>query len=217
MNNAESGHFNLFPLLNEVAQKPEAPKMGHENRVGNRWYQVAIKKILDDAKVPEHSGWYMWGNFNDAAWWQPLYIGKASRSDKWRGLYDRLLDELREESAAIFATVYGRDATTTVVRDRLNAWHKKTGKDWVRQGEGIQRALRKTGSTFIVWAASPAKITEEEIKDVEGALIHHYRAGFNVKRPHRQVMAGIGSSPLAEIAVGMMDREIEQMRGEFQI
>jgi hypothetical protein len=214
--NDKSGYFNLFPLLNEVAQKSELPKMSRRGeRTGDSWYWKAIKKLLKDAKVPERTGWYMWGNFNDAAWWQPLYIGKASRSDKWKGLYDRLLHELRTESAAIFATVYGRDATESTVRKSLNEWRKKHhGKDWVGQGESIQRALRKTGSIFIVWVTAPAKIEEGEVKDVEGALIDHYRAGFNVKRPQRGTD---GDRLLAKEIVGVMDSEIEKMRGQFKI
>jgi hypothetical protein len=117
----------------------------------------------------------------------------------------------------MFAAVYGRDATMTAERKLLDAWKRasKNKIDFFKKGEGVQRALRKTDTHFIVWAEAPLGISEENIRLVENALIDHYRPSNNSKRPTIQEM--YMSSDLFANARKEIDEEIFKMRGAFKI
>jgi hypothetical protein len=207
-------------LLHTIAVQPIPalpPLRERSERHQGTWYTEAIDRLLTSANVPkDKGGWYVWGRFNDAAWWQPIYVGKASPRKEW-GLYKRLHYELREERSAMFAAVYGRDATMTAERKLLDAWKRasKNKIDFFKKGEGVQRALRKTDTHFIVWAEAPLGISEENIRLVENALIDHYRPSNNSKRPTIQEM--YMSSDLFANARKEIDEEIFKMRGAFKI
>jgi hypothetical protein len=186
------------------------PLLEKSERRKGTWYSNEIGKILEG--VPkERGGWYVWGKFNDAAWWQPIYVGMASigKKEKW-GLFSRLYDELREEGFSMFAAVYGRDAVTTAARKLLK------GTEYFKQGESVQRALRKTDTQFIIWTTAPFETSAREYSLVENALIHYYRPSFNSKRPTPQELHAVDSN-LFDNARRQLDEEIEKMRGAFKI
>lgn len=176
----ESGHFSLFPLFGFVAEHPELPPLLEKSEKRKSTpYRQAVIELLNTANIPQGGGWYVWGKFNDAGYWEPIYVGKASLG-KTANLFVRLRDELQEENLAIFATVYGRYWASTAAKKMFKEHVKHGGKDW---SDGIERSLRKTDAHFIIWTTAPKWMTNEDVVCVEAVLINIFRPGFNMKRP----------------------------------
>jgi hypothetical protein len=209
-----SGHFNLFPLLAFVATEKHLPHFGgKDEKVKTTEYAMAVDRLLNDASVPRSGGWYLWGRFNDAAWWEPIYIGMTTKG-KTADLRTRLRDELREESQAIFAAVYGRDAVMSAAREQYAQHVKKGYTDYFRKGEGVQRSLRKTEARFVIWVATDLK--DQGIDDIEDRLIHLYRPAFNARR--RKIrQEELFAKPLLGPVCEAIESEIAAMRGDFKI
>lgn len=209
----KSGHFNLFPLFDFVTGLNELPRIGKKERTK---YAIKVGEILDCAGVRDDcGGWYVWGRFNDAAWWESLYVGMTTKGKTSR-LRTRLYDELREESAAIFATVYGRDAVLSAARKQYRIWqHNKKNKkrvDYFKDGRVVQRRLRKTGTHYIIWVAAGRR---DNISRIESVLINLYRPAFNSKRP--KVSKEMINNPHVKEVDGEIQKQIGKMRHKFKI
>jgi hypothetical protein len=209
----ESGHFNLFPLFEFVAQHPALPPFAEkgEKRKSNS-YAKAIVKLLGDAHIPQKGGWYVWGKFNESGFFEPLYVGKAS-SGKTSNLFIRLRDELREECAAIFATVYGKDAIADAAKRLYKGQAKKTGKDYYGTGDGVRRSLRKTGAHFVMWTVAPGWMTNKDISRVESVIINIFRPSCNMKRPKIDAKA-LYEDPKVHPFILELEYEIGRILGE---
>lgn len=162
----QTGHFNLFQILEFAASHPTLPS--YKDKPLQAAYARLIRQVL--MGVPSLPGWYWWGRFNDMGWWETIYLGKAGKK-KTSSLHTRLYDELREECIAFWAEVYGREPMMRQNRAIYNG----------KYGEPI-RSLRKSGSRIVVWVAVEDTISEEEIKRQEDFLIKIYRPTHNAAR-----------------------------------
>lgn len=103
MATTRTGHINLFGVYEFVATHPELVR------------ESKMKPYSDFAKglvkaIPHASGWYLWGRFNDVGWWETIYLGLADKR-KTASLRARILEELKDELVAFWATVYGYEPT----------------------------------------------------------------------------------------------------------
>ena len=206
-----SDNFSLFPLFAFVAKDPTLPPLlSKKEKKKSTPYKEAVVDLLEKAGVPREAGWYVWGKFNDAGFWEPIYIGKASKG-KTSNLFARLQKELQAECVAIFATVYGRYWATAAA--------KKLFKDKVKKMGGpdfsgnIERSLRKTDTHFIMWARASEGMTPTDISRVENVLISVFRPGFNMRRPRIE-----GTRYYEDLKVGpyiiALENEIGRIVGE---
>ena len=101
-----TGHLNLFDVYRFVAAHP-AFVSGKNGDMGE--YTKLVNKIVES--IPNNTpGWYLWGNFNDTGFWHTVYLGKAGNK-KTSSLRARIKEELLDERAAFWATVYGSEPT----------------------------------------------------------------------------------------------------------
>ncbi len=208
--NKNSGHFSLFPLLAFVAKNPALPPfLGRGEKRKSTPYRKAVVEVLTGARIPRKAGWYVWGKFNDAGFWDSIYIGKTE-SGKYANLFTRLEGELREEYPGIYATVFGRYWTATAARKLFKEHARRGGKDW---SAGIERSLRKTDTHFIIWAAAPEEMTNKDILDAETALISAFRPGFNIKRPKVEGRK-LYEDPRVHASMVALEDEISRIVGE---
>jgi hypothetical protein len=161
-----TGHFNLFPILEFACNHPVMPS--HQDRELQKEYTNLLKELVKD--VPQRPGWYLWGHFNDMGWWETIYLGKAGMQ-KTSSLHTRLYGELRDEGViAFWAQVYGREPVVKqLAKLRDGKWEPS-------------RSLRKSGSQVVVWVAAEDPITEDEIRRQEDHLIKLYRPTHNSAR-----------------------------------
>ena len=159
-----TGHLNLFDVYRFVAAHP-AFVSGKNGDMGE--YTKLVNKIVES--IPNNTpGWYLWGNFNDTGFWHTVYLGKAGNK-KTSSLRARIKEELLDERAAFWATVYGSEPT--------ERQFQKIFKN--KYGPGT-RSYRKRNVHFIVWVA--ASVTEQEVKAEEAVLISAYRPAINIQR-----------------------------------
>jgi hypothetical protein len=161
----EAGHTQLFGIYNFVAQNPEFVAGRGAMR---KAYAECIANCTN--KIPEEAGWYLWGRFNDIGWWDTVYLGKSGKQ-KTSSLRARIREELTDEWAAFWATVFGAERT-----------ERQFEKSYSKYGRPV-RAMRKRNASFIVWiSASP--IEQEELAKQERVLISAFRPGNNIQRRH---------------------------------
>lgn len=189
--NFTTGHFNLFPVLNFVAEHPQMPGDGQGDPKG---YLTLVSSLVNS--VPQDKpGWYLWGRFNDIGWWETVYLGKAGNR-KTSSLKRRIMDEILEERTAFWATVYGKEFASKMAAKQYNG----------RYNGSIPRSLRKCGAHFILWVAG-SPVTEEEISREEKILIDIYRPTSNAQR-----IAYPERSPVTDQIIRLIDREIKELK-----
>jgi hypothetical protein len=204
----ESGHFSLFPLFGFVAEHPALPPILNKGEKSTP-YQAAAVELLKKAKVPQKGGWYVWGKFNDAGYYAPIYVGMASLG-KTSNLFVRLREEFRNEYLAVFATVYGRYWASTAAKKIYKERVKRGKKDY---SDEIERNLRKTDTHFVMWTTAPTWMTKKDIERVETTLINVFRPGFNMKRPKIDVKA-LYEDPKVHPFIVALEYEIGKILGE---
>lgn len=207
----ETGHFNLFPLLTYVAEHPALPSILDKGKKSKSIsYQTEVGKLLKNADVPKKGGWYVWGRFNDAGYWESIYVGMTSLG-KTSNLRARLSDEFKNENISIFATVYGRYWITAEAKKMYKKHFKRGKRDYTAE---IERSLRKTGTHFVMWTVAPEGMTEKkDIKLVETALINIFRPGFNMKRQKIDPKALYEDSKVYPIVIAL-EKEIGEILKE---
>ena len=161
----QTGHFNLFPILEFASTHPIMPS--HRDKALQKEYAKLLKNISEG--VPELPGWYLWGRFNDMGWWETVYLGKASKGIT-SSLHTRLYGEMREECIAFWSQVYGREP---MIKQQVKLYDGR----W-----NPTRSLRKTGSQMVIWVGVNETISEFEIKRQEDFLIKMYRPTHNAAR-----------------------------------
>lgn len=163
--NIETGHLDLFDIYKYVATHPNFVS-------GKNGDMRSYTKLVNEITKPipkDKPGWYLWGRFNDVGFWETVYLGKAGNK-KTSSLYARIKEELLDERAAFWATIYGSEPT--------EKQFQKIFKN--KYGPGT-RSYRKKNVHFIVWlSASP--ISETEVKEEENILISAYRPAINIHR-----------------------------------
>jgi hypothetical protein len=185
-----SGHFDLFPIFEFVSSHSQIPLPGN---VVQKEYQKIIKMIV--SKVPRKAGWYLWGKFNDTGWWETIYLGRATKQ-KTSSLQTRLYDELREECIAFWSYVFGREPIS------VQFWN------YFRDKYNQTRALRKTGSHFVIWVAVDNQIASGEIEGQESKLIKNYRPTHNAARYGH----GFKYDQLTEQIESIVDKELLKIK-----
>jgi hypothetical protein len=162
--NINTGHIDLFDIYKYVACHPKFVS-GINGDMGE--YTKLVNTLTQT--IPKNAGWYLWGRFNDVGFWETVYLGKAGNL-KTSSLYARLREELLDERAAFWATIYGSEITE---RQFQKIYKNKYGPG--------TRSYRKRNIHFIVWLGVD-KISEQEIKAEEQTLITLYRPAVNIQR-----------------------------------
>src|SRR5882724_9452624 len=134
--NTKSGILDVSEIT-EFAQENQIIPCGR-NRKFREYTKLCDKLTID---IPETSGWYFWVNFKRAKLENPIYIGKADKTNKKNSLRYRINYELKTERICFWTDVVGKDKAFNDHHDFFDGKYDK----------GAERAQRKTGTKFIIW------------------------------------------------------------------
>jgi len=189
MKNIETGHIDLFDIYKYVATHPSFVS-------GKNGDMLEYTRLVNQITKPipkDKPGWYLWGRFNDVGFWETVYLGKAGNK-KTSSLYARIREELLDERAAFWATIYGSEPTE---RQFQKIYKNKYGPG--------TRSYRKKNIHFIIWV-SATPVSEVEVKEEESVLISAYRPSINIQR-HSYPMR----SEHTDYIVKAIDLEIDEI------
>jgi hypothetical protein len=84
--------------------------------LGEAWLRNNYLEVRKSATVgvPELPGWYLWGNFDEAGRWRPVFVGQT-KGGRYSSLYLRLREMLSDERIAFSAEIYGTEPTVAQV------------------------------------------------------------------------------------------------------
>lgn len=165
MKNIETGHIDLFDIYKYVATHP----IYVSGKNGDMLEYTKLVNEITKSIPKDKAGWYLWGRFNDVGFWETVYLGKAGNK-KTSSLYARIREELLDERAAFWATIYGSEPTE---RQFQKIYKNKYGPG--------TRSYRKKNIHFIIWL-SATPVTEDEVREEESILISAYRPAINIQR-----------------------------------
>jgi hypothetical protein len=122
------------------------------------------------AQVDETQGFYLWGAYNKKGLWENIYLGKAGFGDH-KDLRKRIREELKDERCSIWRCAYTPEELHSF---RITIHEGKYDNEW-------NRAMRKSGSTHIVWVSAP-RINADQVINVEADLIESLNPRANRMR-----------------------------------
>jgi hypothetical protein len=133
-------------------------------------------KICDDLVEPidEERGFYLWGAYDRKGYWKNIYLGKAGYGDG-SSLKKRIREELKDERCGLWRSVYGEEELLTIGAKI----HPAT---WPKYKSAWKRAMRKAGTTHIIWVPAP-RLTNDHVKMIEPDLIEALNPTANHQRP----------------------------------
>jgi hypothetical protein len=160
----KSGFLTLRPLYDFISQHPKelGPRVeGLEFAA----YRRAAKDLC--LSVPEEQGFYLWGRFEANGLWRNIYLGKAGfgRTSHVRA---RIAKELDSERACLWVHAIPNEAIRAVCPTRYLTHY--------------DRAIRKAGSTHIIWVSDPT-FPNDLVLQVESDLIETMAPRANLSRP----------------------------------
>jgi hypothetical protein len=136
-------------------------------------YSKCCKKLTKD--IPETQGIYIWGCY-DKGKWRTIYVGQAGRG-KTSNLRARILEELKDERCCLWRAVCSEkklyEIGPRVHPKNPRRWEEKIKSEW-------NRALRKAGTTHIVW--SQTDVGNKDVRKIEAVLIEEFDPEANKAR-----------------------------------
>ncbi|WP_415906760.1 hypothetical protein ACMXYX_07740 [Neptuniibacter sp. QD72_48] len=191
----ESGHITLDSLYQHVNHDPCFQSIDGQGKTGREYAALATKLT---SNIPIQQGFYIWGNYEENSLWRTIYLGKAS-SGKTSSLKARILEELKDERIFMWADSQPNLNNAELMRLALNQYPRK-GLD-----KHFSRALRKKGTTHIIWVSTP-DILKDEILNIEADLIETMNPFANSMRPSP-------SSGLLDITIEVIKRFKSEIHG----
>jgi hypothetical protein len=160
----KSGILTLQPLYELISThaKESGPNV---DAAELRAYRRAAKALC--ASLPDEQGFYLWGRFEKNGLWRNIYLGKAGfgRTSHVRA---RITEELNDERGCLWIHAISNEAMRAGCPPRYLSNH--------------DRALRKAGSSHIVWVSDP-DLSNDIVRQTEADLIETMAPRANLARP----------------------------------
>jgi hypothetical protein len=137
-----------------------------------RQYGSVAAKICES--IAPRQGFYLWGRYENNGLWQNIYLGKAGFG-KTAHLQARILEELRDERSCLWRAFVEEEML-------LKAGVKNHPKMWHKYQPQMTRALRKAGTTHIIWVADP-NLKNSAVTNIESDLIETLNPLANIFHP----------------------------------
>ena len=167
----KSGIVSLQPLYKFLRSNHGEADYDGRSPKGRR-YAAAAATICQT--IAPTQGFYLWGRYESNGLWRNIYLGKAGFG-KTAHLRARILEELKDERACIWCAFVSVD-TLEAAAARIYS------KMWYLYKSQMQRALKKSASTHIVWVSDP-ELGNAEVQNIESDLIETLSPRANVSRP----------------------------------
>jgi hypothetical protein len=192
-----SGSSDLRRIHEYILSIPDPPgnRASPLDIANRRQYRNLCNQLA--ATIPEIGGWYVWIGLDEGNL-KVIYIGQ-SRSGKNASLRKRISEELADELIALWATVHGEQH----IVQELNSKYQG------RYETQIMRSVRKQGATHIAWVGQEG-VTQEQLNDVENALIERLNPPANRKRRASQHLFDDLASNAVELLKGAILRLAQQ-------
>ena len=158
----------LYEFAQEHRHDREALRIEKRTGLGGDY-----TKLCEDITngIGEEQGFYLWGYYDrEGGLWRNVYLGMAGYGNK-KSLKKRIKEELKDERACIWRHVYTPEELMEIRNDIHNG----------KYAQGWKRAMRKAGTTHIVWVAAP-EIESSKVRDVESDLIEALSPRANLQR-----------------------------------
>lgn len=166
----------LSDLLRFAAEDAAGEAL-HGNSKKGREYGKLVTLVTQS--IAQTQGFYIWGKY-EKRFWHSIYLGKAGFG-KTASLQARIREELKDERLCIWC------GNHTGLDDRQvrAIWHGAYPSARPESQAGINhanRAVRKQGTTHIIWVATPA-IDNADVHKIEADLIEMLNPVGNIRRP----------------------------------
>jgi len=174
--NVLSATVNLDPLFQFTSNNLDGSGMHGQSSVG-RLYGKTVSELA--TKIANSQGFYIWGRYESTRLWRTIYLGKAGFG-KTASLRARITEELKDERAFVWCG----DHTGLQREDCKRIWQRYYPPISSSQApeNHINRALRKSGTTHIVWV-SISDMDNNNVRLVEADLIETMNPIANFHRP----------------------------------
>lgn len=169
-----TGRISLEALYTHASNDLNGESIRGDSSLGREYGRLASSVVLP---IPETHGFYLWGKYEKNKLWRTIYLGKAGYG-KTTSLRARIKEELKDEKAFLWhgAPVGHSEQELMAIAENCypSMWHKY-------QTHFI-RAIRKSGTTHILWVGTQ-DINNEEVIKIEADLIETLNPVANVQRP----------------------------------
>lgn len=170
-----SGTIDLSELLHFAAQDVAGVALQGKSKEGREYGKLVIRAT---ESIAQSQGFYIWGKYENR-FWHSIYLGKAGFG-KTASLQARIIEELKDERLCVWCGNH-----TGMDESQVRAiWHG-TYSPSPEHRAGInhaKRAVRKQGTTHIIWVATSA-IDNADVNKIEADLIEMLNPSGNIRRP----------------------------------
>jgi len=183
----ESGVISLKPLykyvLNTLDNRQKWDVINPwEHGPSRKSYKECYSSVLRNARVPHKAGWYLWGCYSTGMkTWNSVYVGVAGLARKGKNIHkldNRIMKELDAEREFLFIQRYSIQQIYRFKKETFPVTFPKFNKN-------ADRAIRKMGTTFIIWVAVPESMSSnpetlgENLRRIESGLIKYFEPCAN--------------------------------------
>ncbi len=162
--NLQSGVIDLASLFSYIKHHPDIP---HKKEPEFAPFKSLYLKLVE--QIPGLPGWYVWVNGSSKKN-RIVYIGQSAEGNS-ATLKARIKEEFQDEYVALWGTVHDSEK----VRRKLDEKYE------FKYSKEIARAVRKAGTTHIVWCGAEG-ISSKELTTIEYNLIERLDPFANSKR-----------------------------------
>lgn len=180
----KSGIVDL-KILYKIAKRDKEGLALHASSDNGKNYGTEVTALCET--IPMVQGFYLFGKYIKKVLWQSIYFGKAG-TGKTTNLRARIREELSDERAFIWKGKHtglededNKDILAIIAKHYPQAKDPKKS----RYETETKRAVRKEGTTHIVWVSMPDLNDDEEIKIIEADLIETLNPRANRQRNPR--------------------------------
>ena len=167
----ESKIVDLRKLYTYAKHNPSGEALHGKSQAGREYGQL-VKRLTEE--IADKRGFYLWGKYDKNSLWRNVYLGKAGYS-KTANLRARIAEELKDEKWFLWVSLLNK-----LEMSSLGAQYYP--KQWKKYEKGLERTLKKAGSTYIIWVATPA-LNEQHFTKIEAELIETLNPIANMQRP----------------------------------
>lgn len=167
----ETGCIQLSELYGYVKNDPNGNALHGNSKEGREFGRLAKNTV---ASIKDEHGFYLWGKYEPNGLWRHIYLGKAGYG-KTANLQARILEELKDEKAFLWHNCIDE-------KPLLKIGKKHYPKMWPSYKNHWKRAIRKVGTTHIIWVSTP-DLNNKDVEMVETDLIETINPIANHQRP----------------------------------
>jgi len=169
-----SGSISLNILYEHALSDPEGNSIRGSSACGREYGRKATQLTNS---IPTSHGFYLWGKYEKNRLWRTIYLGKAGYG-KTTSLQARIKEELKDERVFLWYGPHSNLEKDDLMKIGQNYYPSM----WHEYKNHFDRAIRKSGTTHIIWAVT-TEIGNDDVTKIEADLIETMNPIANMQRP----------------------------------